>query len=58
MSGQNKMIPESEIHPCLIYLKQGWKRGCADCFESYWETLEDRDDLWHLEWERDNFGDN
>ena len=51
------MIPESERNPCLKHIKQGWKKECRDCFENYRESLENRDDDWHLEWERDIFGD-
>ncbi len=44
--------------PCLRHLKSSWKKGCQDCFEKTRESIEDRDDDWHLAWERDNFGDN
>lgn len=50
-------IPESQREPCFRHITQGCKKGCKDCYENF-RTRNDRDDDWHLTWERDFFGDN
>lgn len=51
-------LPESDREPCWKHSKVGYKKGCRDCFDKYRDRVNDRDDDWHLSWERDNFGDN
>ena len=41
--------------PCFLHQKKGYKKGCKDCFDE--NRNDNRDDSWHLTWERDNFGD-
>lgn len=54
MNLKTKIQPEKK--PCSVHELKGYKKGCKDCFAI--NRPDERDDSWHLTWERDNFGDN